>query len=393
MGSELRTEITAVALRHEGRGRAPDLPGDALRVGGGVATAVASENAPARVVVVRDPSALGAMLRLLGRSGVSYSGSLSLMPSVSTNGGTVSQARLASGDALRFLWPQASSSSGRNLPLELFQASHDFARPDGSVAWLLTHVVDPRASTDPPRLADAVAVAGLPAPGGHGRRAVLLILGGEKADPSQCEAATVVSYLRAVRVPLLVWRLERNRPGGASSAWRGRRDFERWVAIGSDFEPGARARGSSWFGSRAHGRRRRSSLRRTHALGLAVRRRATVSSGRAERRLLDRAFTTHPPSRGRLLSPAYRAGERSRLSAARALWRATGVRDRNLLPARERRRFAPTACAPTRCGITTPAARCHPCHFPWRSCVRSASEAISSGDALQAQSPRAIGSG
>lgn len=219
MGSELRTEITAVVLRYEGRGRAPDLPGDALRVSGAVMAAVASETAPARVLVVRDPSALGPMLRLLGRSGVSYSGSLSLMPSVGTNGGTVSQTRLASGDTLRFLWPQASPSAGRTVPLELFQASHDFAGPDGSVAWLLTHVVDPRPRTDPPRLADAVAVAGLQALGGNGRRAVLLILGGESADPSQCDAATVAAYLRAVRVPLLVWRLERHRPGTASSAW------------------------------------------------------------------------------------------------------------------------------------------------------------------------------
>jgi hypothetical protein len=64
-----------------------------------------------------------------------------------------------------------------------------------------------------PRLADAVAIAGLQAIVGSPRRVVLLILGKEEADQSQFDPAAVRGYLRALHVPLVVWASEK-RPVG-----------------------------------------------------------------------------------------------------------------------------------------------------------------------------------
>jgi hypothetical protein len=75
------------------------------------------------------------------------------------------------------------------------------------------------AETPESRIADAVAVAGLEAVTENRRRAVLLVLAGDERDASGYDPATVRRFLAAIRVPLIVWCLERPAPGSAAAAW------------------------------------------------------------------------------------------------------------------------------------------------------------------------------
>ncbi len=219
LGAELRTEITAVPVRFAGRGRAPELPVDALRSGGLPVGTVANEDAAARVVVVRDPAAVAPLLRLQRWSAGPKTRINGLEP-LSPGGEGEAPRVAANGAAVHFLWPQAAPNDPQGLALELFESSREFGVNDpGAIGWLLTHVLEPRGRNAIPRFADAVAVAGLHALNGNGRRAVLLILNGEPSDPSQYDAEAVEAYLRSVHVPLFVWRLERTRPGARPSVW------------------------------------------------------------------------------------------------------------------------------------------------------------------------------
>jgi len=75
------------------------------------------------------------------------------------------------------------------------------------------------ASSPTPRIADAVASAGLAAVNGNRRRAVVLILSGEEKDASQYDVARVRRFLAALRVPLFVWSLGDPKPGSTAAAW------------------------------------------------------------------------------------------------------------------------------------------------------------------------------
>lgn len=67
------------------------------------------------------------------------------------------------------------------------------------------------------RLANAVAAAGMQAARDNDRRAVLLLLGPEQPDASTLSPAAVRSFLRQLRVPLVVWDLSGDRP--AEPGW------------------------------------------------------------------------------------------------------------------------------------------------------------------------------
>lgn len=219
LGDALRTELTAVAVRLPGRPK-PDgaPPAGAVLLDGGPAPIAATEVGPARLFVVRDPAAIAPLQRLFGRAGVSYTGQHRLGPSFPGGGGGGDVA-LAPQESLRFLWPQTAARVQHGTALKLFDGSRDFTAADGELFWLLTRVLEPASyGATPPQLADAVAVAGLQALGGNARRAVLLILAGEPRDPSQYDAASIAAYLRAVHVPLFVWRLVRPERG-TSSPW------------------------------------------------------------------------------------------------------------------------------------------------------------------------------
>jgi hypothetical protein len=224
LGTELRTEITAVPVRLPGRPK-PEatVPQNALLLRGAPAAISASELGAARLVVVRDPTALAPLLRLLNRGGVAYGGSRGRLTPSFPSGHGPGDVPLDPQLSLRFLWPQAAargtSLGGERSALKLFDGSREFGAADGGLFWLLTHVLEPGASDRKPQIADALAVAGLQALGGNGRRAVLLLLGSEPDDPSQYEGARIVEYLRAVHVPLFVWRLEHRKRGGRPSPW------------------------------------------------------------------------------------------------------------------------------------------------------------------------------
>ena len=64
----------------------------------------------------------------------------------------------------------------------------------------------------PPRLATAVALAGMAAHGRNERRAVLLISAGAAADESELPPRATREYLRALGVPLYVWSLAAEPP-------------------------------------------------------------------------------------------------------------------------------------------------------------------------------------
>jgi hypothetical protein len=59
----------------------------------------------------------------------------------------------------------------------------------------------------PLMMSDAVAVAGIRAAEGNGRRAVILLLGEEREDGSRFSVEAARRYLSAIRVPLIVWDL------------------------------------------------------------------------------------------------------------------------------------------------------------------------------------------
>ena len=59
----------------------------------------------------------------------------------------------------------------------------------------------------PLMMSDAVAVAGIRAAEGNGRRAVILLLGQDREDGSRCSVEAARRYLSALRVPLIVWDL------------------------------------------------------------------------------------------------------------------------------------------------------------------------------------------
>ena len=80
-------------------------------------------------------------------------------------------------DLVRFLWPYPRQTSpGAGLPVRLFDSTQPLAAEEAGLFWLLTRVESP-AHDGEPRLADAVAVAGLQAAATGGPRAVVLVVG------------------------------------------------------------------------------------------------------------------------------------------------------------------------------------------------------------------------
>jgi len=118
---------------------------------------------------------------------------------------------------LRMIWPMSRRNVGMLSPFDLFAHSAPPASESGNVLRWITEIEPPPELNGSPRLADAVAVAGVTAAGMRGRRAVVLILGGEDPDTSRLSPSQVREYLHTLRVPLQVWstRLQ----GNAASPW------------------------------------------------------------------------------------------------------------------------------------------------------------------------------
>jgi hypothetical protein len=214
---EMSIELTAVPVRLK--------PGKALPAaealqgwvltGGQPAAVAAVEAGPAQLLVVRDNEARSALeaydRQKAGRS---------LQAGI--NERRRFQMTLGKDDQIRFIWPSAKTFSGSGVPSELFDASRDYSPKDGGLLWLLGRALPQTDKTDQ-RLADATAVAGLQALAGNRPRAVLLVLGYNAKDASRYDAGAVRHYLDSVRVPLIVWALDRS--SLAATAWGGAVDI------------------------------------------------------------------------------------------------------------------------------------------------------------------------
>jgi len=149
----------------------------------------AVENASALVCVVRNPS-VAPSSRMLGEPPDALRYRASLVP----------------GDRVRFIWPVPQSVIASPGTI-LYDWTGDFTEANGSLHQLLTRVEYSSPAGAALRLADAAAAAGLDASASGSRRAVVLVLGGEKVDRSRHNPKAVRQYLSAIGVPLYVWSL------------------------------------------------------------------------------------------------------------------------------------------------------------------------------------------
>lgn len=186
MRGETQAELTAVPVVFGGRPpKESEVEGWFLANGQPVHVE-AVEESPGEIVVVKDERAGSWMAQLV----IWPEESRALYPP------------LRKGQRLRFCWPGILGPGDAAPGYDVFMRSPDYVAPL-SVRRLLTSV-DPPEFRGPSRLADAVAVAGLSASGGNRPRAVVLLVAGPD-DESNMPVASVLGYLRALRVPLFVW--------------------------------------------------------------------------------------------------------------------------------------------------------------------------------------------
>jgi hypothetical protein len=197
-GSEVSAELTAVPVRLTGGGPLP--PAEKLAgwftAGGQPVAADAVEEGPGKVAAVCVPTGTEILDKL-----VPPRKRTTALQTFRT------EMRLGLEDRFHFLSLSSTPFRGSPVPAELFQMSLPLTPADGGVFWFLT---DKRMARDPkgsPRIADAVAVAGLQAAAENHRRAVVLVLGRDVEDSSRHDPATVRRYLESIHVPLFVWSL------------------------------------------------------------------------------------------------------------------------------------------------------------------------------------------
>jgi len=241
LGEKVSTDLTAVPVRLKpGKTlpRAASLP-DWVLIDGKPVSVTAVEESPAQLLVVRDNEARLA-LEAYGRQKAAKSmqgrmNDLDRLAGRSLQGGELERFQMILGkdDQIRFVWPSAKSFTGQGVPAELFDASRDYTSKDGGLLWLLGRAL-PQTDKFDQRLADATAVAGLQALAGNRPRAVLLVLGSNVKDVSRYDAGTVRHYLESVRVPLIVWALDRS--SLAASTWGGAEDISSLAKLKKTFK-------------------------------------------------------------------------------------------------------------------------------------------------------------
>jgi hypothetical protein len=187
-----QVELTAVPTVFKGRPPKPAAM-DGWFVADGKSVRVdAVEEGPGEIVVVKDDSA-GPWLANLYVSPY-YKLSWYEVP-------------LEKGQRLAFCWPGTRWPGRSAAGYDVFLRSMDYAaRPD--LRSLLIDV-EPPAFPNPPRLADAVAVAAVSAAAGNRPRAVLLLLAGP-GDASVLPVDWVRRYLSLIRVPLFVYAKDKH---------------------------------------------------------------------------------------------------------------------------------------------------------------------------------------
>ena len=107
-------------------------------------------------------------------------------------------------DKFYLVVPNPTHSRG----LALYPIFQPFSIKRWGLPWLATHILSFEAAVPGQHLAQAVAVAGLRAAADGSPRTVLLVLGADTGDVSSSSPASVREYLKALRVPLVVWSTE-----------------------------------------------------------------------------------------------------------------------------------------------------------------------------------------
>lgn len=207
------TELSAIAIEAAASAKPPQ-SAPALTAAGKTLRAVAIEDGPIDLFVVRDERASADLARLADIEKRRLERNRSL-----TNVNVYGQlARLVPLDArtsLRFIWPYRAPDASTDF--RLFPRSQEWTPGNGGLFYAATLFQMPPellAPGNPQALAEAVTVAGMAATRRNRRRAVLLLLseaGLEERSPTIRHAR---EYLRAIGVPLVVWTPER---GGGKS--------------------------------------------------------------------------------------------------------------------------------------------------------------------------------
>src|SRR5258706_1436457 len=220
-GSEVSTELTGVPLRvRSGRLPPPDKLAGWLTQGGRPLAVAAVEEGPAQLFVVRVPSG-DEVAHKMGSRGLKVKNDRYNL-------------QLGRDDQTRFVQPVPQRVEGSGTHTDLFDVSPVYTAGDGGLPYALRSLGRLRVLWSPltdvprePRIADAVALAGLSAMTENRRRAVLLLLAGDETqDASQYGAETVRALPASIRVPLYVWTLSPPAAGSLASAWGPAQDVQ-----------------------------------------------------------------------------------------------------------------------------------------------------------------------
>ncbi len=189
IGEEATTELTAVPIVLPWNQALPsaDTMSGWFESRGQPVSVVAVERGAAEVVLVRDFGAGN----LRGR----WRGQLT--------GGT-----LAARDAARLLLPGASTDKRPEKTVLLFDLSPRYLGSEVGIPWILAALEPDTGTGQRQSLADAVCVAGLHAAESNAPRSVVLVLGTARDDRSEHSVAAARSYLKDLRVPLVVWAVD-----------------------------------------------------------------------------------------------------------------------------------------------------------------------------------------
>lgn len=225
---EINKALTAVPLRVQGRGAIllPSALQGRLTARGQPLNVVAVEEGPGKVVVVNVPGTARLYDRFFWTRGRVELGrdrdTISSIPPALL--GMKTEMRFAGETVVRLLSPASRRYEGAGVAADLFDSSRDFTPKDGGLLWLLARSsIDAGDRPGVPRIADAVAVAGLQAAVGNPRRAVILLLSDGAEDASRYDPAMVRRYLASIRVPLYVWSLYGPKAPGVAR-WGGAED-------------------------------------------------------------------------------------------------------------------------------------------------------------------------
>jgi len=216
-GSRVATELTAVPVISDRRDR-PDAGQlqETFRVRGKPVRVAAVEQPGARVYLVRDHGAWPA----ISRTGYSIDRRLKLGRTEIERRNKAIQRAVVSVE----FTPEQNRyylivpNPARTRGVALFPTIGPFEIKRRRMSWLATHISSPEAALPGQRMGEAVAVAGVTAAGGGTPRAVVLVLSGNPVDDSNYQPPAVREYLRALRVPLVVWSVTGDESAGVRNA-------------------------------------------------------------------------------------------------------------------------------------------------------------------------------